>query len=128
LFGLVSHGFTDKQIAVELKISPPTVDGHLRRIFGKVGVTVSGSKSSGNSTVRVKRPAARSLRCTCSGARWRSPSFSPRRERIAHRGYLHGGSIEAGRERCYPKVVAVLIDVHQWIQPGRPARQERGSE
>jgi non-specific serine/threonine protein kinase len=36
---LVSHGFTDRQIAAELRISPRTVDGHLRRIFGKVGVT-----------------------------------------------------------------------------------------
>jgi predicted ATPase/DNA-binding CsgD family transcriptional regulator len=36
---LVAQGFTDKQIADELHISPRTVDGHLRRIFVKVGVT-----------------------------------------------------------------------------------------
>jgi DNA-binding CsgD family transcriptional regulator len=36
---LVSQGLTDRQIAAELRISPRTVDGHLRRIFGKVGVT-----------------------------------------------------------------------------------------
>lgn len=36
---LVAQGFTDRQIATELQISPRTVDGHLRRIFGKVGVT-----------------------------------------------------------------------------------------
>jgi non-specific serine/threonine protein kinase len=36
---LVSQGCTDRQIAAELRISPRTVDGHLRRVFGKVGVT-----------------------------------------------------------------------------------------
>ena len=36
---LVAQGFTDKQIADELHISPRTVDGHLRRIFVRVGVT-----------------------------------------------------------------------------------------
>ena len=36
---LVALGLTDKQIASELKISARTVDGHLRRIFAKVGVS-----------------------------------------------------------------------------------------
>ena len=35
---LVAMGLTDKQIATELAISARTVDGHLRRIFAKVGV------------------------------------------------------------------------------------------
>jgi non-specific serine/threonine protein kinase len=36
---LVSQGLTDRQIATELRISPRTVDGHLRRIFAKLGVS-----------------------------------------------------------------------------------------
>lgn len=35
---LVAQGLTDKEIAGQLFISPRTVDGHLRRIFAKVGV------------------------------------------------------------------------------------------
>jgi orotate phosphoribosyltransferase-like protein len=35
----VALGLTDKQIATELNISVRTVDGHLRRIFTKVGVS-----------------------------------------------------------------------------------------
>lgn len=36
---LVARGLSDKEIAVRLTISPRTVDGHLRRIFAKAGVS-----------------------------------------------------------------------------------------
>ncbi|MFZ5815215.1 MAG: helix-turn-helix transcriptional regulator [Bacillota bacterium] len=36
---LVAQGLTDKEIAAQLYISPRTVDGHLRNIFNKVGVS-----------------------------------------------------------------------------------------
>jgi non-specific serine/threonine protein kinase len=36
---LVAEGLSDRQIAARLAISPRTVDNHLRRIFGKVGVS-----------------------------------------------------------------------------------------
>jgi predicted ATPase/DNA-binding CsgD family transcriptional regulator len=36
---LVALGLSDKQIAAELSISSRTVDGHLRRIYAKVGVS-----------------------------------------------------------------------------------------
>lgn len=34
---LVSKELADRQVATQLRISPRTVDGHLRRIFAKVG-------------------------------------------------------------------------------------------
>jgi non-specific serine/threonine protein kinase len=34
---LVAQGLTDRQVATRLRISPRTVDGHLRRIFTKLG-------------------------------------------------------------------------------------------
>ena len=35
----MAEGLSDRQIAARLAISPRTVDNHLRRIFGKVGVS-----------------------------------------------------------------------------------------
>lgn len=36
---LVAQGLTDKEVAARMFISPKTVDGHLRHIFNKVGVS-----------------------------------------------------------------------------------------
>jgi DNA-binding NarL/FixJ family response regulator len=36
---LVAQGLTDAQVADQLVISPRTVNGHLRSIYSKIGVT-----------------------------------------------------------------------------------------
>jgi DNA-binding CsgD family transcriptional regulator len=36
---LVAQGMTDAQVAEQLVISPRTVNGHLRSIYSKIGVT-----------------------------------------------------------------------------------------
>jgi DNA-binding CsgD family transcriptional regulator len=36
---LVAQGLTDKEVGAQLYISPRTVDGHLRNIFAKAGVS-----------------------------------------------------------------------------------------
>lgn len=36
---LVAQGLSDKQVGARLSISPRTVDGHLRNIYGKLGIS-----------------------------------------------------------------------------------------